>query len=163
MVRRSLFLGLTGMLVVVLVYLVVQGRKEDRRQQQNPHPTEVIRESRPSLTRVIAPQELQIADSRMELSPAGSASPGASGLIDRHVIVIRNEGQTPFRGFRIRVTYLGRGEKILGTHTQEIREAIQPGETYSGNMVIEDIPAGTAKSEVKILSADMESPAATSK
>ncbi len=159
MVRRSLFLGLTGMLVAVLVYLVVQGRKEDRQQQQqNQRPLELIRESKPSLTRVIAPQELHIIDSRMELSPAGAGT-----VSDKHVIAIRNEGPTRFRSLRFRVIYLGHGGKVLATSTHEIRETIQPGETYSGNVMIESVPAGTAKSELKILSADMESPVSASK
>ncbi len=163
MVRRSLFLGLTGMLGAVLVYLVVQGRKENKLQQQNVPPSEVIRQSRPSLTRIIAPQDLHIVDSRMELSPAGPASSGAGSLVDQHRIVIRNEGEIRFRSFRIRVTYLGRGDNVLGTRNHEVREEIQPGGTYSGDMLIEDVPAGASKSEVKILSADMESPPAQSK
>ncbi len=164
MVRRSLFLGLTGMLVVVIVYLVVQGRKQERAQQQNPRTVEVIRESRPTLTRVIAPTDLQIVESRVQISSAGSGSSPERGLSAKHQIVIRNDGKNTYRNPRLRMTYFGHGEKTLDARTKEVDGVVQPGQTQSLNEItIENLPAGAARSTVKILSADLERPAPVQK
>lgn len=164
MIRRSLFLGLTGMLVVVLVYLVVQGRKEERVQQQNPRTVEIVRDSKPTLTRIIAPPDLQILESRMEIFHAGSGSPGEGGLAAKHQIVIRNDGKNTYRNLRLRLTYLGLSQKVLDARTKEVGEVLQPVQRRSlDEITIENAPAGAVKSTVRIISADLESPASAPK
>src|SRR5512139_3023396 len=111
MARRSLFLGLTGMLVVVLVYLVVQGRKQEKQQQKNPRPVELVQESKPTPIRVMAPPDLQIMEAKMELSGTAAGLPNESGLSGKHQIVVRNNGQSVYQSVRFRLTYLSRGDK----------------------------------------------------
>jgi hypothetical protein len=164
MIRRSLFLGLTGMLVVVLGYLVVQGRKQEKRQQQNPRPVELVRESKPTLTRLIAPTDLQIMDAKMEMSNADAGASKDGGLSAKHRIIVRNNGQTAYRNIRFRLTYFSRGDKVLGSQTRETKETLQAGQSRSMEVIlVESIPTGTAKSAVSILSADLDTPAAGTK
>ena len=149
MVRRSLFLGLTGMLVVVLGYLVVQGRKQEKKQQENPLPVEVVKESKPTLTRVIAPSDLQVMEAKMEVAHTDG------GLSAKHQIIVRNNGRSGYRNIRLRMTYVSRSEQALGSRTIQAAEILLAGQSRSlGEMLAKDVPAGTAKAAVTILSAD---------
>ena len=164
MVRRSLFLGLTGMLVVVLVYLVVQGRKQEKQQKKNPRPVELVQESKPTPIRVMAPPDLQIMEAKVELSGTDAGLSNESGVSAKHQIVVRNNGQSVYQNIRFRLTYLSRGDKVLGSQIREAGETLQAGQSRSmGDILVENIPSGTAKSVVTILSADLESPPTRSK
>jgi hypothetical protein len=157
MARRSLFLGLTGMLVVVLGYLVVQGRKQEKLHQKNPRPVELVQESKPTPIRVMAPPDLQIIEAKLELSGADAGVAKESGLSAKHQVIVRNNGQSAYRNIRFRLTYLSRGDKVLGSQIREAGETLQGGQSRSmGDILVEGIPPGTAKSAVTILSADLE-------
>jgi hypothetical protein len=159
MARRSLFLALTGMLVVVLGYLVVQGRKEEKkRQQQVARPVEIIRESKASLTRILTPPDLEIVESRMQLSGA------AETLSARNEVVIRNKGTVTYRNPRVRLTFLGHRDKVLQTQTKELNEILQPGQVRAmAEILSPGVPVGTVKSAAVILSAEVEGAATPGK
>jgi hypothetical protein len=151
MARRSLFLGLTGMLIVVLGYLVVQGRKQEKQQQKNARPVELVQESKPTLTRAIAPPDLQITEAKVEVLHDDG------GLSAKHQIIVRNNGQSAYRNIRLRLTYLSRGDKALGSQIREAVETLQAGQSRSmGDILVEGVPAGTVKATVTILSADLD-------
>ncbi len=158
MFRKSLFVGLTFMLAVVLVYLVIQGRRQEKH-QATAQPVEVIRNSPPSLTRVLMPGDLDIIESKMELQPSVSqtgqqATPGPTAT---HRIVIRDNGPAAYHRFGLRISYLGRSNKVLETRTVAVAELLQPGQARSVSEIkVENIPAGTLKCEVKIAYADLE-------
>ncbi len=159
MFRKSLFFGLTLMLAAVLVYLVIQGRHRERLRQTNAQPVEVIRNSPPSLTRVIAPSDLEIVESKMELGTV--ASKQGQGAQPRptasHRIVIRDDGSAAYHSFALKITYFGRSNKVLESRTVPVAEVLQPGQARSVSEVkVEDVPADTVRCEVTVAYADLE-------
>ena len=160
MFRKSLFLGLTVMLAVVLVFLVIKGRRQERLQQSAARPVEVVRESPPSLTRVIDPGDLEIVEARMELGTAPPAqqdpeTPG--GTTATHYIVIRDDGSAAYHDFGLRISYLGKANKVLETRTVKVAELLQPGQARTiSDVKVDNVPPKTLKSEVKVAYADLE-------
>ena len=75
MLRRSLFWGLTLMLGAVLVWLIINGRREEARQAAGP--TEVVKTANLSATRVAAPSDLEVVGSSVEASTKGDNAAGA--------------------------------------------------------------------------------------
>jgi hypothetical protein len=147
------------MLVIVLVYLVVQGRHQEK-QGTSSRPVEVIRESPPSLIRVVAPDDLGIIEASMELGPP-SAQGSATGVTATHRIVVVNRGNTSYHSFVLRLSYIGPGEKVLETRMVPVPDLLQPGQVRSiTEMKIENVPATATKCFAKIASADLEPVAA---
>jgi hypothetical protein len=159
MFRKSLFLGLTIMLAAALAYLVIQGRRQQKVRQTTPHPMEIVRESTPSLTRVLAPDDLEVLEAKMELAPSDS-SPDQSRRTDltaRHQLVIRNSGRTAYHDFGLKLSYFGKGNKLLETRLVPANEIVRPGQARSiGEVKVENLPAQTLKCEAKIAYADLE-------
>ena len=159
MFRKSLFWGLTLMLAAVLLVLVVKGRKAEKLQQAASRPVEVVRTSPPSLTRVIAPDDVEIVESKMDLETP-ELQPGqeaASGRTARHHLVIRDVGSIAYHNFGLKVVYVGRENRVLETKTVPVAELLQPGQARSISEVkVENVPSGTLKCDVKIAYADIE-------
>ncbi len=158
MFRRSLFIGLTIMLAGVLIYLVIQGRRQERRPEATARPVEVVRSSPPSLTRVIQPADLSVVESRMNLvsSPPPRGEP-AKGVTAVHHIVIRNSGSVAYHDFALRVDYFGKDRRAVETKTVSVSELLQPGQARSiPEFKVENVPAGTLRCEVRIRYADLE-------
>jgi hypothetical protein len=159
MFRKSLFLGLTMMLAAALVYLVIQGRRQEKQRQTTSRPVEIVRESPPSLTRVIAPDDIGIIESKMELgSPGAQAGPaGSAGVTATHHFVIRNNGRTAYHSFVLKLSYIGHQEKVLETRMVPVAEMLQPGQVRSiAEIKVENVPAGATRCIAKIASADLE-------
>ena len=159
MFRRSLFLGLTLMLAAVLVYLVVQGRRREKLQQTIPRVVEVVRESTPSLTRVIAPDDIDIVESGMELETgAAKANPrGLSEVTATHTIVIRDTGRAAYHSLGLQISYIGRANKVLSTRIVPAAELLEPGQARSiEGLKVEHVPAETIKCKVRIAFAELE-------
>jgi hypothetical protein len=150
MIRKSLFWGLTLVLVVALISLIIRGRRLEKEQAQQM--VEVARESKPTPTRVFAPQDLQIVQSRMQLE----TEPGHKDRIARHEIEIRNSGNIPYSDIQLMFDYASRAGKQLATRTRSIPQKILPGDTINiTDIAVTDIPASTADSKVSIVSADL--------
>jgi|WetSurMetagenome_2_1015567.scaffolds.fasta_scaffold12965_2 hypothetical protein len=153
MIRRSLFWGLTLILMGAVVYLAVQSRREAG-EPQLAQIREVTQEAKPSLTRVLNPGDLQVIES----GPAA-----ASGLNDPKAkipsgcaVSFRNVGSVPYCSLQIKITYWGKNGKSLGTRNVTTKGTIPAGEILnSGGIFAEDAPADTAKCEAIILSADI--------
>jgi hypothetical protein len=156
MFRKSLFLGLTMMLAAVLVYLVIQGRRQEKQQRTTSRPIEIVRESPPSLTRVIAPDDIGIIESKMELGSPG-AQAGLAGVTATHHFVVGNNGRTAYHSFVLKLFYIGHGEKVLETRMVPVAEMLQPGQAHSiAEIKVENVPAGATRCMAKIASADLE-------
>jgi len=156
MFRKNLFLGLTVMLGAVLVYLVLQSRQEEKEIRERP--TEIIKSSKLSRTRVISPADLKITDSSMELAEpeAGAATGGNPGLTARHRLMIRNGGSVRYHNPLLKISYLDGSEKILETRTHTAAGDISPGTTHSfTQFVLDDIPPNTARCKLRILYSDI--------
>jgi hypothetical protein len=152
MFRRALFWGLTIMLVAVIVSLMIRSRSEEKRQAAAT--AEVVRQFKPTATRVIRPRDLVIVESNMGFLP--TAQKGQTGLTDRQQVVVRNEGPLAYADVRLEFTYVGRGEKTLETRTIVVSKPIPPMQTESlGDITIEGIPAGAVSCRTRILYADL--------
>ncbi len=152
MIRKSLFWGLTLVLIAALISLVVRGRRLEKQQAQQV--VEVVRESKPTPTRVFAPADLQIARASMQLeNEQGSEN---SARVARHKIEIRNTGSFPYSDIQLKFTYKNRAGKELATRTETANQKILPGTTVAlDDILITDIPALAADSTASIVSADM--------
>jgi len=151
MIRKSLFLGLTGTLVAVLAYLVVHARRQEKHEQQSPRPVEIVKDSTPSLTRILAPQDLEVVEVKTDF--AGDTTRTAT-----HHLVIRNKGTSAYTAVLIKLSYFGNGERSLETRTRQVNELLQPGQAHAlGEIVISDLPAGVLKARAGVLAADLES------
>lgn len=160
MFRKNLFLGLTIMLGVVLIYLFLQAREEEKEIQARHN--EIIRSSKPSRTRVIYPGDLEITDSSMELSeelsePADStAEEAGSGFVANHRIRIRNRGSVQYQDPLLQIAYLDRREKTLESRTHAVKMALSPGATLIlDEIALYDIPSDTRSCKVRILYSDI--------
>lgn len=149
MIRKSLFWGLTLVLVVALVSLILRGRRLEK--QEAAQATEVVRQSQPSPTRVFAPQDLEIEGSTMQQSP---------GSVALHEVEIHNNGSVPYNRIQLEFVYLDREGKVLSTKTHSFNRAdIKPGQTFTATDIrIEGVPASASKFRATILFADMLSP-----
>jgi hypothetical protein len=153
MFRRMLFWGLTIMLAAVIVSLIVRSRGEEKRQAAAA--AEIVREFKPTATRVILPEDLSVVESRMELLPA--AAKGQSGLVAHHHVAVRNDGPMAYAGIRLEFTYLDRGSRILESKTCTVTKPIPPRQTVSlGDVQIEGVAAGAVSCRTKILYADLQ-------
>lgn len=151
MFRRRLFLSLTAFLVAVLAWLGVRSYRAEFEHAPNP-PGEIIRESKPSMTRVLSPDELQVAQSSMEWLPAASTNTPAAV----HSVTIRNTGVVAYRDIVLEFGYEDGGGRPLGTATHKVERAILPGET----VILDGIrssatPPGAARASVRVAYADI--------
>jgi hypothetical protein len=150
MIRKSLFWGLTVVLVAALVSLIVRGRRLEK--QEAAQAVEVVRQSKPSPTRVLAPQDLAIEGSAMQRS---------ANLTALHEVEIHNNGSVPYTGIQLEFIYLDRAGKIVSTEKHTLgRTVIMPGQSFVAEDIrIEGVPASVEKFRTSVLSADMTSQA----
>ena len=152
MIRKSLFWGLTLVLAAALISLVIRSRRLEKEQAQQM--VEVVRESTPTLTRVFAPQDLQVTQAMMQLENEPGNQPKAGAA--RHQIEIRNNGTMSYSDIQLKFDYVGRDGKKLSSRTWLIQQKILPGTTLRvPEIVMRDIPASTADSKISITSADL--------
>jgi hypothetical protein len=152
MLRKSLFWGLTLVLVVALVNLIIRGRRLEKQRAQEM--VEVVQESKPTPTRVFAPWDLQVIQSKMQLEkdPAGNRESQAA----RHEIEIRNSGSVPYLEIQLKFNYFNRAGKELVSRTQIIPQRILPGALLIvTGIVVREVPASATDSRVVIVSADI--------
>jgi len=150
-----MFLGLTLVLVVALVNLIIRGRRLEK--EQAGRVVEVVQKSRPSLTRVFRPQDLEIVDSKMQLEENAGVKSQARAA--RHEIEIRNNGNVPYGEIQIRLLYLNRSGKVLTARTSSVARGILPGATLKvDDIVVGDLPDTVADCRVAIDYADLGPP-----
>jgi hypothetical protein len=151
MIRKSLFWGLTVVLIVALVNLIIRGRRLEK--QQARQLVEVVQESRPTSTRVLAPRDLEIVQSKMRLEEADGKT---RSQIARHEIEIRNNGKIPYSGIQLGFDYLDRSGKLLSTKTQSLARSIEPGgDLKLVEIVVSGLPLPTISFRVVVVSADI--------
>ena len=152
MLRKMLFWGLTLMLVAVIVSLAVRSRHQEKKQAAAV--VEVVRQSKPTATRVVAPQDLMIVESKMKLVAASAKEQTTAAA--QHEVVVHNDGPVGYGNVQLKFTYLGRGEKVLESKTCVVAKPIPPGQTVSlGDISIEGVPPAATRCTTQILSADL--------
>ena len=146
MIRKSLFWGLTLVLVVAIINLIVRGRKLEKEQASKD--TEVVQQSKPTSTRVFSPQDLTIVDAAMQ--------PG-SDRTARHRVQIRHGGAIPYGRVQLKFVYLDSDAKVLATKTHAVTRSLRPGASVSvDDIIIPEIPESVARAQVSIIYADLE-------
>jgi hypothetical protein len=147
MLRRTLFGGLTIMLAAVLVWLIIQGRREEAKIAATPG--EVYQTSQSSATRVIAPKDLEVVSLRSDgSSPSSGQSLGS--------VEIRNRGALAYHNVMLQFSYRGPREKLLEIQTQLAPGTIEPGRTFNaGRISVENAPAGSIRCDVSILYSEL--------
>jgi hypothetical protein len=157
MIRRSIFLGLTLVLVVALIALIVRGYKMEK--EQAGQPKEKIEEAKSTATRVLAPQDLEILGAKTTV--AKNTDSKERSRIARHEIEIRNNGKLSYQGLQLRFTYLDRKGKETTTKIYSVTQTVASGTTLKLiDISITDIPMSTVESKAAIISADMLPPPA---
>lgn len=145
MIRKSLFWGLTLVLIAALISLIVRGRKLE--QQQATHAVERFEEATPSPTMVLSPPDLQIEDETM---------PAKSKDKILHRFSIHNTGSTPYSRIQLRFRYMDNHGKIISKATRLLDRAIMPGAVIDvTDMTKEGLPASAVSFSITILSADI--------
>jgi len=157
MIRKSLFLGLTLVLVVALITLIIRGYKIEKDQARQP--SEKVEEAKSTATRVLAPQDLKILSSKTVVEK--KADPKKSSCISLHEIEIRNDGKVSYKDVQLRFAYFDRKGKELATRIHTAAQIISPGATIKLNdIMISDVPIPTVDSKATIISADIDSASA---
>ena len=157
MLRRSLFWGLTLMLVAVFVSLAVRSRHEEKNQAAKM--IEIVKESKPTATRMLSPPDLTVAESSMKLETPEGKIPGQTGqsVTAHHQVVLRNTSKSEYVSVMLKFTYYGRGNKVLGSRSCAIDKPLPAGQAVSmGDISIEGVPASAASCAVQILYADFK-------
>jgi hypothetical protein len=154
MIRKSLFWGLTLVLVVALVFLMVRGRRMEKK--QSGRLVEAIQQSKSTPTRVLGPQDLEIIQSKMHLQ--GEAGATKPFLAAHHEIEIRNNGNVPYGEIQLRFAYLDRSGKVLITKTHSATQGILPGAILKlADIMVDGLPAATTSFRVTVAYADIRS------
>ncbi len=151
MMRKSLFWGLTLMLVAVLVWLVLQARKEDARRTSGP--VEIVRTAKLSATRAVAPKDLEIGGSPIEI--AKGRSRGALS-VSRDGVTIHNRGNVAYHNILLKLTCFGSGSTVLHTQNRTVEGTLKPGQSLPvGDIAADALPPGTTRCTVTVLLADL--------
>lgn len=151
--RKYLFLGLTLVLIVVLVFLVVRGNQMGKKRGNKT--VEIVQESKPTPTRVLTPRDLKIVQQTASFAPQSGGKTGS--LSARHAVEIRNIGPTAYGRLALIFTYLNSKGKTVATHIHAIDQAIVPNETVSLPPIkVDDLPPGISDSRVACAHADLQ-------
>jgi len=146
MIRKSMLWGLTLVLVAALISLILRGRRME--QEHAAQGSEVVQPSKPTNTRVLDPQDLEIVNPAVERKPGS----GASGEIE-----IRNNGSVAYSQILLKITHLDRKGKEVGSKICAVAQTVMPGASIKvTNLRAEAVPASSGKSEITVVSADVE-------
>ena len=152
MIRRSLFFGLTLILILAFAFLSVRGC----RQQEEPaaQPAETVEKSEATATRVLKPKDLEIARSKTDLEI--NTAKGKSSVSARHEVEILNHGNVPYGETRLNFIYLSRTGKVTETRGYSVAQAILPGAVLKlTDIRMDDLPVSAMKARVEIVYADV--------
>jgi hypothetical protein len=157
MIRKSVFWGLTVVLVAVLISLIVKSRSLEK--QSAPKVTEVVKTAQSSPIRILAPQDLNVVSSKTKfVKPSAENAPIADEQpVAELEVSIENRGSAPYTSVQLRLTYLGSGNRVLGSRNYLVDEPLPPGQTTSTGIIkLDDAPNNAVKCDVSIVSADFE-------
>jgi hypothetical protein len=154
MIRKSFFWGLTIVLMVALISLIARSRRLEK--QQTGKSEEVIQESKPTPTRVLAPQDLEIVQPLLRLEKESDSKNQSQTAW--HEMEIHNKGKVSYNNILLAMNYVDRSGKLLATKTHYIEKSIRPRAAIKlDNIRIMGIPVHTASCRVEITCADIES------
>lgn len=152
MLRRSLFWGLTLVLIVALTVLIIRGCRLEKKQARQL--VETVEEAKPTSTRVFAPRDLKIVQSKMELETKVNRETSSQTAL--HEVEIYNGGNVSYREIQLKFVYLSRGGKELEVRIHPVVQTIPPGSTVKlANIEVDNIPSSAAILQTTIIYADI--------
>jgi hypothetical protein len=141
-------------MVVVLINLILRGRRLEK--QQPVKPTEIIQESVSTPTRVLKPKDLEVVRSKMRLEKKDDG--GAQSLCAWHEIEVRNKKETSYGKIQLSIDYMDRQGKVLATKTYSADKIIMTGDVLRlADIKIEGLPVQTANCRIAIVYAEIKS------
>jgi hypothetical protein len=144
MIRKYMFGSLTLVLIFALAFLFIRGQKMEK--QQAGRVMEVVQEEIATPTRVLAPREIKIDQTKMTFA----------GQSAQHEIDIRNLGRTSYSAIQLRLEYLNAKGKTMTIKTHSIRKVLSPGGTlHVPDIKIDHLPVSISDCKVTIISADL--------
>jgi hypothetical protein len=154
MIRKSLFWGLSLLLVFALIYLAIRGHRFEK--QKGGKPVEVIQESASTPIRVLGVKDLEIVHAKMRLEKE-SGGPKQS-LMAMHEMEFRNKGKGSYEKIQLSIDYTDRRGKVLATKAYSLAKTIIPGESlHPVDFKIESLPVPTANCRIAIIYAELAS------
>ena len=146
-----MFLGLTLILLIALGALIIRAKKLEK--EQAIKPVEIVQKSPSTAIRALAPQDLEVTRSKMQL-----AEENQNLLSARHEIEIRNNGNTRYGEIQLRFTYYDRRGRMLLYKSHTIGGGIMPGATLElTGIVFHDLPTAVHSCRVSIDYAELPS------
>jgi hypothetical protein len=154
MIRKSVFWGLTILLVVALVNLFLRERRIGK--PLSGKPVEIIQESPSTPIRVLKPKDLKVAFSKMHLEKRIEGD--TQSVCARHEIKIFNKSNISYLKVLLSIDYTDRTGKVLTTRSYVASGPLLPGgELHLVDVRIEDLPVQTVNCRIAIIYAEMES------
>jgi hypothetical protein len=139
--------------------MIMESREMEK--QQAAAALEVVKSAKSTPTRAYSPQDLEIVDATMNLSPAGPAAPEREGpgFAATHDLTIRDNGKLPYENILLDITYIGGDGKTLYTKTYMVAgKVVMPGQTLAlSGIRIEGVPGGVKQSYIRIVYAEIGS------
>jgi len=155
MFRRAIFLSLTALLALVIVWTLIRPYQGTKPPPQTTG--EIVKQSKPSPTRVLRPADLKVTLSEIELIDPDSSSKQRRDHRAKHHLVIQNNGGVAYRNIMLELAYQDSRGKTAKTDTRLLEETVAAGQVVSiPEFVAESVPARTASCIVSIRYADME-------
>lgn len=150
--RKYLFYGLTLMLVAIVVFLAIQGRRmEEERMNAD---TEIVQKFDSTPIRALFPPDIEILEASMTLEPGDETE---QYYIAHHRIEIRNTGNVSYSEIQLKLDYLGAGGEVLASIPYNFKKLIHPGKTFLlADVITENIPVEVTDSIPFVVFADME-------
>ncbi len=140
--RKVLFGSLTLMLAAVLVWLIIKGRQQEAKLAAAPN--EIVKTARSSSTRIVAPQDLDVT---FQQEAAAGQTPRSLGKV-----VIHNTGKETYHNVMLKLSFVGAGDRVLGSQNYLVKETIEPGQIFAaGEVSADNAPGGTSRCNVVIL------------
>jgi hypothetical protein len=154
MIRKSVFWGLTLLLVVAVVDLILRGRRAEK--QEAGKPVEFVQESDSTPTRVIGLKDLEVVHSKMRLEKPTDGD--TKSLCAWHEIEIHNKEKTPYGKIQLSIDYMDRRGKVLATKPYSAAGKIMPGDVlHLTDIKIEGLPVQITNCRIALVYAEIES------
>ncbi len=155
MIRKSVFWTITLILALALAYLIIQGRRMEKKQAARS--TGVVREYKPTPTRALAPCDLDIFLQTMMLEKESDPSdPSKEFRTARHAIKLRNNGRVSYNKIQFLFEYLNQYGEVLETRTCAADRSISPGSILElPDIKIQKLPKDTKNYRAAVLCADI--------
>jgi|WetSurMetagenome_2_1015567.scaffolds.fasta_scaffold35103_2 hypothetical protein len=154
MLRKCLFLGLTLVLVVALIYLFIYGKQLEK--QPAGTSEEITQESEATPTRVLSPQDLEVVQPKLRLEKVSSGKDQSQTAW--HAMEILNKGKVVYGGILLTIDYMDSSGKVLATKAHAVEKSIAPATALNlAEIKAMGLPVPVASCRIEITYADIAS------